>query len=115
MPRIRARDVVSRDVVATRGYSTGGAASLLTVGRSTLASRAALGTLGDGATLTLGAAASSGTAGDTMARRSWIAVRRVTASFDVAGTVPSSARSTSHRQDGHDLGGDGWRGAMAGV
>jgi hypothetical protein len=74
----------------------GGAASLLTVGRSTLASRAALGTLGDGATPILGEAASSGTAGDTMARRLRIAVRRATASCDVAGTVPSSVRSTSH-------------------
>jgi len=96
MPRIRARDVVSSDVLATWGYSTGGTASLLTVGRSTLASRAALGTLGDGATPTPGAAASLGTAGDTMVRRSRIAVRRATASCDVAGTVPSSARSTSH-------------------
>ncbi len=96
MPRIRARDIVLSDVVATRGYSTGWAASLLMVGRSTLASRAALGTLGDGAPLTLGAVASSGTAGVTMARRLRIAVRSATASCEVAGTVPSSARSTSH-------------------
>ena len=88
MPRIRARDIVLSDVVATRGYSTGWAASLLMVGRSTLASRAALGTLGYGATPILGAAASAGMAGGTMARRSWIAVRRVTASCN--------ARSTSH-------------------
>ena len=96
MPRIRARDVVLSDVLVTRGYSTGGAASLLTVGRSTLASRAALGTLGDGAPPTLGAAASSGTTGVTMVRRLRIAVRSATASYEVVGTVPSSARSTSH-------------------
>jgi len=96
MPRIRARDVVSSNIVATRGYSTGGAASLLTVGRSTLASHAVLGTLGDGATPILGAAASSGTAGNTMARRSRITVCRATALCNVAGTAPSSGRSTSH-------------------
>ena len=96
MPQIRVRDVMSSNVVATRGYSTVGAASLLTVGRSTLASCAALGTLGDGATPILGAAALMGSAGNTMAQRSRIAVCRATASCDVAGTVPSSARSTSH-------------------
>ncbi len=96
MPRIRARNVVSNDIVAMQGYSTGGAASFLMVGRSTLASCAALGTLGHGATPILGAAASSGTAGNTMARRSRIAVRRAMALCDMAGTVPSSARSTSH-------------------
>jgi hypothetical protein len=113
---MRARDVVSSDVVAPRGYSTGGSASMLTVERSTLVSRVAWGTLGDGATPTLGAASSEGMVGVTISRRLRITVCRATASCDVAGMVPLSARSTSHAaKKVYVVRGDGWRGAMAGV
>jgi hypothetical protein len=93
---MRARNIVSSDVVTPRGYSTGGAASLLTVEQSTLVSRVAWGTLGDGAIPTLGAASSEGMVGITILRRLRIAVCRASASCDVAGMVPLSARSTSH-------------------
>ncbi len=89
-------NVVSSDVLAPWRYVTGGAASLLTVERSTLASRVARGTLGDGATPTLGAASSEGMVGNTILRRLLITICRMTASCDVAGMVPLSARSTSH-------------------
>jgi hypothetical protein len=66
------------------------------VDRSTVASRVAWGTLGDGATPTLEAASSEGMVGDTILRRLQIAVCRATASCNVVGMVPLSARSTSH-------------------
>ena len=69
---------------------------MLTVERSTLASRVAWGTLGDGATPTLGVTLSEGMVGDMILRRLRIAVRRATASCDVVGMVPLSACSTSH-------------------
>ena len=84
------------DVVAPRGYRTGGAASVLSVARSTLASRVAMGTLGSGVTPTLGAVSVVGTVGDAISVRSWIAVHRATASCDVMGTVPASDCRTSH-------------------
>ena len=106
------REVVLSDVVARWGYSTGGAASLLMLGRNTLAFHVAMGTLGAWAAPTLGAVLSDGIVGDTIARRSRIAVRKVKASSAVAGTVPSSARRT---QNGDVVQGDGWCGAMAWV
>ena len=93
---MRARDVVSSNVLAPQGYSTGGAVLLLTVERSTLASRVVWGTLGDGATPTLGAASSKGMVGNMISRKLRIAVRRATASCDMAGMVPLSACSISH-------------------
>jgi hypothetical protein len=96
MPRMRAFAVVLSDVVAPRGYRTGGAASVLSVERSTLASRVAMGTLVSGVTPTLRAVSVVGTVGDTISLRSRIAVRRATASCDVMGTVPASDRRTSH-------------------
>ena len=96
MPWSRARDVVSREVVAPRGYNTGGATSLLTVERSTLTSRVAMGTLGAGATPTLGAVSSVRTIGDTMVHRLRIAIHKAMASCDVAGMAASSAQRTSH-------------------
>ena len=69
---------------------------MLTVERSTLASCVARGTLGAGASPTLGAASSEGMVGDTILRRLRTAVRRATLSCGVAGMVPLSAHSTSH-------------------
>ena len=93
---MHAHEVVLIDVVASRGYNTGGAGSLLMVGQSTLASRGDTGTLGSGATPTLGAASSEGMDGDKMVRRLWIAICRVMALCAMAGRVPSSTRRTSH-------------------
>ena len=94
---MRACEVVSLDdVVAPRGYNTGGARLLLTVGRSTLASCVAMGTLASGATSTLGAASSEGMGGDTMARRLRIAARSLMASRPVAGIVLSRERRMLH-------------------
>ena len=64
--------------------------------QSTLTSCVSRGTLGDGATPTLGVAVSEGMVGDTILRRLRIAFRRATASCDVAGMVPLSARNISH-------------------
>jgi hypothetical protein len=116
MPQICACDVVSSDVVATRGYSTGGAASLLTVGRSTLASRAVLGTLGDGATPTLGR---GGIVGDGRGHNGTEIADCCSQGDDIVrrggdGAIERAEHIARH-QDGNILGGDGWRGAMAGI
>ena len=94
---MRAREVVSlNDEAAPRGFNTVGAGLLLMVGRSTLASYVAMGTLASGATATLGAASLEGTGGDTIARRLRIAARSLMASRAVAGIVLPSEPRMSH-------------------
>ena len=94
---MRARAVVSLDdVAAPWGYNAVGAGLLLTVGRSTLTSPVAMGTLISGATATLGAASLEGMDGNTIARRSRIAAHSLMASRAVAGIVLPSERRMSH-------------------
>ena len=94
---MRVCGIVSLDeVAAPRGYNTVGAGLLLTVGRSTLTSHVAMGTLASGATVTLGVASSEGTGGDTIARRWRIAARSLMALCTIAGIVLPSGRRLSH-------------------
>ncbi len=105
---MHAREVVLIDVVVLRRYSTGGVALVLAVGRSTRASCEAMGSLGSGATPTLGAALSEGMVGDTMVWRSRIAACRAMASCAIAGMVPSSACRTLHAVKMVTLSGSAW-------